>query len=244
MSIPRLFQKIPLSENKIITLSLNAAHYLGNVRRAKKGDKIIIFNGEGGEYSAQVLEIKKEKFTIKVLSYQDINKESSFSIHLAQGIARGEKMDLIIQKAVELGVKKITPLFTERSSVKLARERLIKKREHWQAIAIGACEQSGRNFVPEIAPPNEFNGWIRNFSGEGIILSPKSQNKISNLKIPDSKTLTILVGPEGGLDHEEIELAKENKFISINLGPRILRTETASLAVIAILQSHYGDMNN
>jgi 16S rRNA (uracil1498-N3)-methyltransferase len=243
MTVPRLFQKIPLGENKVINLSLSAAHYLGTVRRVRENDEIIIFNGEGGEYSAQVLEIKKEKFTIKILSYHDTSRESPFEIHLAQGIARGEKMDFIIQKAVELGVKKIIPLFTERSSVKLDQERRIKKQEHWQATAISACEQSGRNKVPEIELPINYTEWVKGFSGCGIILHPDSQNKISGMKFSQQEPLTILIGPEGGLNSEEIDIAS-NKFISINLGPRILRTETAPLAVIAILQAKFGDICN
>lgn len=218
MSVPRLFQKINLSEDKVITLSLSAAHYLGTVRRIQENDEVIIFNGEGGEYDAQVLEMKKEKLTVKVLSYRDISRESFFEIHLAQGIARGEKMDFIIQKAVELGVKNITPLFTERSSVKLDQERRTRKQEHWQATAISACEQCGRNRVPKIDVPVNYNDWIKNFSGHGIVLHPGSPNKISDIKPPHSKLLTILIGPEGGLSNDEMELAIKNEFIGVHLG--------------------------
>ncbi len=242
MPTPRIFQKIPLQIDETITLTLESAHYLGNVRRTRENDDVIIFNGEGGEFLAKVLLIKKDKFTLKILSFRNINNESPLNIHLAQGIARGEKMDFIIQKSVELGIKKIMPVFTERSTVKLEHEKKIKRQEHWQSAAISACEQSGRNFIPEITVPIEFGAWIRNFSGKGIILSPYSTSKLSTLSFEQSEPITILVGPEGGLSEAEVNLALESDFTSINLGPRILRTETAPLAILAMLQSRFGDM--
>jgi len=242
MPIPRIFQNITLHEGETLSLTLDAAHYLGNVRRTHEGDLITIFNGRGGEYQAQVLTIKKDKFTIKIGSFQELTLESPLNIHLAQGIARGEKMDLIIQKAVELGVKKIIPLFTERSNVKLDAERRDKRQQHWQAVVVSACEQSGRNFIPEVAAPIDLQMWLRNFQGQGLTLSPYSNNKISDLKMVNDEIITLLVGPEGGLSEEEVKLTEKHHFLPLNLGPRILRTETAPLAAIAALQTRFGDL--
>lgn len=242
MSTPRLFQQISLHENITLTLSLDAAHYLGHVRRAKENDALIIFNGEGGEYHAKILSIKKNKFTVKILSHEAVNRESPLNLHLAQGVARGEKMDFIVQKAVELGIKKITPLLTERSTVKLDADKRIKKQQHWQAVAISACEQSGRNLVPEICLPLTLTQWLETFQGFGMMLSPYGDRQILDLSMPNEDSLTLLVGPEGGLSAEEVTQLQRKEFISLKLGPRILRTETAPLAVIAILQARFGDM--
>jgi 16S rRNA (uracil1498-N3)-methyltransferase len=242
MPTPRLFQKIALHEGDTLTLTLDAAHYLGTVRRAHQGDALVIFNGEGGEYSAEILALKKDKLTIKINAFQAVNNESPLDIHLIQGIARGEKMDWIVQKAVELGVKKITPLFTERSTVKLEPDKRQKRQQHWQAIAISACEQSGRNYIPEILLPLSFTEWFKKFHGSGIILSPASKTKIADLTISPERGLTLLVGPEGGLSAQEIDQLLQKDFTSLNLGPRILRTETAPLAVIAALQARFGDL--
>lgn len=242
MPTPRIFQELALREGETLTLSLNAAHYLGNVRRMHEGDRVIVFNGEGGEYLAQVLQLKKEKLTIKLMSYQEVTNESSLHLELAQGIARGEKMDLIIQKAVELGVKKIIPLFTERSNVKLEADKRQKRRQHWQAVAISACEQSGRAWIPEVLMPQTLDTWLKAFQGQGLTLSPYSMNRLAGLEIPANRTLTLLVGPEGGLSEAEIGLAGQKNFLPLNLGPRILRTETAPLAAIAALQTRFGDL--
>lgn len=242
MPIPRLFQNIALRQGETLTLTLGAAHYLGQVRRVREGDSVIVFNGEGGEYLAKVLEIKKEKLTILLLSYQAVNKESPLRLELAQGIARGEKMDLIIQKAVELGAQKIIPLFTERSNVKLDAEKGEKRRQHWQAVVVSACEQSGRAFVPEVALPQGLPQWLKGFQGRGLTLSPDGMDSISRFEISANQALTLLVGPEGGLSEAEVSLAKQKNFQPLRLGPRILRTETAALTALAALQARFGDL--
>lgn len=242
MPIPRLFQNIALRQGETLTLSLGAAHYLGQVRRVREGDSVIVFNGEGGEYTAKVLELKKEKLTILLLSYQAVNKESPLHLELAQGIARGEKMDLIIQKAVELGAQKIIPLFTERSNVKLDAEKSEKRRQHWQGVVVSACEQSGRAFVPEVVLPLSLREWLQGFQGRGLTLSPDGKDSISSLEISSHQAFTLLVGPEGGLSEAEINQAKQKNFQPLRLGPRILRTETAALTAIAALQARFGDL--
>lgn len=151
-------------------------------------------------------------------------------------------MDLIIQKAVELGVKKIMPLFTERSNVKLDAEKRSKRQQHWQAVAVSACEQSGRNFVPQVLAPLSLAEWLKNFEGVGFTLSPYSENKISDLQLSSSSKITLLIGPEGGLSEAEVKMAELKNFLPLKLGPRILRTETAPLAAIAALQTLFGDL--
>lgn len=242
MPTPRIFQALPLQVGETLTLSLDAAHYLGAVRRVREGDPIIIFNGEGGEHQAQVITIKKEKFTVCIGAYQEVKTESSLEIQLAQGVARGEKMDFIIQKAVELGIKKIIPLFTERSNVKLDADRGSKRQQHWQAVAISACEQSGRAFVPTVSLPLHFSTWLKGFQGLGLTLSPYSKNKSADLNLTSHSVVTLLIGPEGGLSETEVQMAEQQHFTSLNLGPRILRTETASLAAITALQTRFGDL--
>lgn len=242
MTIPRLFQRATLHPGEILCLSHDAAHYLAHVRRAREGQPLIIFNGEGGEFTAEILSIKKDLIQVRIGNFQAMSRESPLCIHLAQGIARGEKMDFIIQKAVELGVKTISPLLTERSTVKLDAEKRHKRQQHWQAIAISACEQSGRTMVPTVALPLSLTEWLHNFTGTGIILSPNSPHKLSNLPLAKTTALSLVIGPEGGLSDTEVTTLQENNFLSLNLGPRILRTETAPLAVISLLQAQFGDM--
>ncbi len=243
MSIPRIYQPISLSSGETQTLTLSAAHYLGQVRRTREGDSVILFNGNGGEYQAEVLSLKKDKITVKIGSFSEVHNESPLSVELAQGIARGEKMDFIIQKAVELGAKRIIPLFTERSNVKLDPDKRLKRQQHWQAVAVSACEQSGRAVIPEVALPIELGAWLKTFKGRGLTLSPLDNTRISGLEVQKGETLTLLVGPEGGLSAAEVALTEQKDFSPLNLGPRILRTETAPLAALALLQARFGDLS-
>lgn len=238
----RIYQNINLAENETITLDKAASHHLLNVLRIKKSEPIIIFNGQGGEFEAEVFETNKNFVQVQINKHIDINRESPVEIHLAQGISRGEKMDFTIQKAVELGVKKITPLITEFCNVKLPSERWQKKLQHWQSIIISACEQCGRTQIPEIFPPIEFSKWMDiKLDGNKIILEPTAERKISDLKLSETK-ICLLIGSEGGFSETEINLAEKNNFTPIKFGPRILRTETAGLAVIAAVQVLCGDL--
>lgn len=241
MRITRIYQPINLIENQIITLDNHASHHLLNVLRLKSGTTLIIFNGQGGEYQAELINIEKKQAKIKIKNFSAIERESSLHIHLAQGISRGEKMDYIIQKAVELGVTEITPLFTEYGNVHLNEERLKKRVAHWQAIIISACEQCGRNHLPKINLPQRLFNWLPNCHDEfKLILDPQANKKISEYNKQNS--VTLLIGPEGGLSDHEIAEAKRNNFLSLKLGPRILRTETAGLAAVAALQALWGDL--
>jgi len=238
----RLFQNMALREKDEFELTLDAAHYLGQVRRAHEGDSVILFNGQGGEYQAEISQMKKNHVRVRVGAFQNVERESPLNLELAQGIARGEKMDLIVQKAVELGVKKIIPLLTERSNVKLDEEKKLKRQQHWQQVAISACEQCGRNRVPEISTPLILEEWLPQFDGFGVLLSPEGQSSAAELKLSRELPTTLLIGPEGGFSDKERSLIHNNRFSSLRLGSRILRTETASLATISLLQGLYGDL--
>ncbi len=243
--ISRIYQAIPLQAGESIGLTASASHHLATVLRAKIKDKVCLFNGEGGEYSAVITDISKKIVTVKLLEHIAREAEAPVEIWLAQGISRGEKMDYIVQKAVELGAKGIVPLFTERSQVKLDSERSEKKRQHWLAVAIGACEQCGRNRLPQIASPMSLDRWLQtltNTSEQRFVLAPNTCKKIKDYRMPESEQAILLIGPEGGLSTAEINLAITHGFEPLNLGPRVLRTETAAFAAIAALQSHWGDM--
>lgn len=245
MSLTRIYQPISLAINTFLRLDEQASHHVARVLRLKEGDEIAVFNGDGGEFCAIITQVAKKNVDVEIKNFLSRNMESPLNICLAQGIARGEKMDWIIQKAVELGVKKIVPLLTERCNVQLNHERIQKRIEHWQSVIISACEQSGRNVVPEIVVPQPLDKWLfQNKADIRIVLSPHATKKSLPEKIESTQSISILIGPEGGLSEQEIKKATLKKFIPMQLGPRILRTETAPIAALAILQSRYGDFCN
>ena len=237
----RIYQSsIPQSGS--FQLDARATHYLANVLRANINDPLTLFDGLGNEYAAVITSITKKTIVVDILSFQQRSVESNLNIILAQGIARGEKMDFIIQKAVELGVTTIIPLVTERSNVRLEKERSEKRLQHWHSIMISACEQSGRNYLPNISSPTTLSNWLPHCQADQrFVLTPHESNKLSFSPARTLRTIAILLGPEGGLSDNEIRQAKNEHFLSLNLGPRILRTETATIAAISILQYAYGD---
>lgn len=239
----RIFQAISLQEQTDIHLNEEATHHVARVLRAKVGDELTLFNGQGGEFSAVIKEINKKTVTVEIKKFLPREVESSLQLCLAQGISRGEKMDYTIQKAVELGVQTIQPLFTERCNVKLDSDRKEKRLQHWRSIVIGACEQSGRNRIPEVLETADFNKWCQQVTADWkFILAPNATKKLSELAIAKNSSVVLLIGPEGGLSEKEINTAISHGFISLNLGPRILRTETAGMAAITALQCYAGDM--
>ena len=243
VSITRIYQPISLMIGELVSLNEEASHHLASVLRAKIGDKIKIFNGQGGEFEAVITRIAKRKIETEILQFIPRESESPIDIYLAQGIARGEKMDFIIQKAVELGVKKIIPLITERCNVRLDASREAKKVEHWQSIIVSACEQCGRNQLPIIVAPQYVTHWLKEMKMDYVfVLFPHATAKLKVEKILPGASITLLIGPEGGLSEEEIEMAKKAGYQLLNLGPRILRTETASLTAISIFQYNHGDI--
>lgn len=239
----RIFQAKPLKVKQTLSLDKTASHHLSRVLRVNLQDTIILFNGDGCEYDAVIEKIERNAITVTITAFKEKRCESPVSLHLAQGMAKGEKMDWIIQKSVELGVQHITPLETERSHVKLAGVREAKRLEHWQAIARGACEQSGRNTLPEIHPLMTLADWLnQDLPKPGFVLSPAASIRLEVQKIlPQPINVLLLIGPEGGLTEQEIRLATQHDFQLLKLGPRVLRTETAAIAAISIMQYCFGD---
>lgn len=241
MRIPRIFQDTPLTGQIELALNENAANHVARVLRLKPGAPITLFNGEGGEYLSLIKEVDKRRVVVEVGAFTDTDTESPIHITLAQGISRGERMDYTIQKAVELGINGIVPLITERCMVDLKGERLQKRLAHWQGIIIGACEQSGRNVIPQLMPSMTFKEWlVQPDSGTKLLLDHRASHGIQGLQRVGN--FTLLIGPEGGLAPWEQEAALESGYKGIRLGPRVLRTETAALVALSALQSHFGDL--
>lgn len=239
----RFYSNSALAINATAVLSESAAAHATKALRLSVGDKVVLFNGDGFDYSCTLTEIKKHTATAQVHSAKQIDSESFLNITLLQGISSGDRMDLTIQKAVELGVKEIQPINTQRSVVKLNAERAEKRTEHWQNIVISACEQSGRAFVPEVLAPIMLDKWLsQNSHGNEtrILLNPVGAKRLAEMTKPSAK-IELLIGAEGGLSSAEIALAVSQGFQSIVLGPRILRTETAALTAISVMQGLWGD---
>jgi len=243
MYLGRLFQDSPLTTGQSLSLDERGSHYIGTVLRGRVGDTLTLFNGLGGDYPTTLTLIAKKHCVVEIGEWHNQEIESPLKITLAQGIARGERMDVIVQKAVELGVFDVMPLLTERCNVRLSGEREEKRLLHWQQVAISACEQSGRNQVPMIHAPEPYSSWVSSCHNEyGFVLSPHVQNHLSEMKVPSSSRVCVVIGPEGGLTEEEVLQAVNKGFKPLSLGPRILRTETATLAALTAMQLYFGDL--
>lgn len=242
MRIPRIYHPEPVTAGHEITLSDDAANHVGRVLRMGKGQAIQLFDGSNQVFEAEITQADKKSVRVNVLSAQLDDRESPLHIHLGQVMSRGEKMEFTIQKSIELGVSLITPLFSERCGVKLDAERLNKKLQQWQKIAIAACEQSGRNVVPEIRPAMDLEAWCAEEErGLKLNLHPRASASINTLPLPVER-VRLLIGPEGGLSAEEIAMTARYQFTDILLGPRVLRTETTALTAITALQVRFGDL--
>jgi 16S rRNA (uracil1498-N3)-methyltransferase len=257
MRIPRLYLPTPLATGMIAPLSDNAFNHAVRVLRLKPGAALALFNGEGGSFAATLQEVGKREAWAQVTEFLPGETESPLPVTLAQGVSRGEKMDYTLQKAVELGVAAIQPLFTERGGVDLTGERLTRKVEHWRSVVIGACEQCGRNRLPALQEPRLLIEWLTSSTdslpprrgelgwGRGtrrLLLDPIAQQGLRGLE-PPTGPVTLLIGPEGGLSPTEIAQAQAIGFTGVRLGPRVLRTETAGVAALAALQALWGDWN-
>ncbi len=240
MTIHRIYQDTELQQGQAITLESNAANHVAKVLRLRVNEPIILFNGDGHEYHGQITQIEKRHVEIAINFCKQGDVESPLKLHLGQSIARGERMDAVIQKSIELGVSEITPLFTEFCTVKLNAERIEKRLQHWQAIIISACEQCGRNQIPQLHPPEKLATWLGIVNSDlKVIFDPSGEQQLPS-QSPTSATL--LIGPEGGFSQKEVTLALEHGFIGKQLGPRLLRTDTATVAALTMLQSKYGDV--
>ncbi|MDQ7074424.1 MAG: 16S rRNA (uracil(1498)-N(3))-methyltransferase [Gammaproteobacteria bacterium] len=243
MRIPRIYTATPLSLQQNLSLSVQASRHITSVLRLKIGDHIILFDGQGGQYRAHIVQLDK-RITVETSDFEDHSCESPLQIHLAQVISKGDRMDYTLQKSVELGVSSIQPLFSRRSVVKLKGSRLEKRQQHWQEVIISACEQCGRNRLPELKPTLNLEQWLQQSQAEAthphLILDPQASETLSQREHHPEQTL--LIGPEGGLSKEEIQLAQQHNFEGVCIGPRILRTETAALVALTVLQAHWGDV--
>ena len=242
MRIPRIYTGNPLQPGSITELESQAALHVTRVLRLKPGAEVIAFNGEGGEYSARLHQVEKSRAWIDILEFRNRDIESPLNICLIQGISRGERMDYTIQKAVELGVQKIVPVSTERSVVQLNPERREKRHRHWQGVIISACEQCGRTKLPQLEYALDFRDFLGSYHGTALklTLQPDAALGLSGVQW-QQQGIDLLVGPEGGLSEQELALAAQLGFCGIRLGPRILRTETAAVAVLGAIQMLWGD---
>ena len=243
MRIPRVFFDGDLVAGSEVELSRDQAHYLGRVLRLSSGRPLLLFNGLGGEYSCEIAALDGKRGLIKVLEHLDREAESTLVTCLAIGLSKGDRFDWALQKATELGVTRIQPLFTDRTEVRLPADRLAKKQAHWQAVVQSACEQSGRTIVPEISNPIDISAFCEMSSvAERLILDPDAQQSLAGFTpADDSSAFELIVGPEGGLSAQEIEDANGKGWVSVSMGPRVLRTETAPIVALAVLQSRFGD---
>ncbi len=244
MRIPRVY--VPADQgwqpNAEVTLPADSAHHVGRVLRMQEGQALELFTGDGMNYAAVIKQATKRDVIVEIISHDKNASEAPIHIHLGQGISRGDRMDFVLQKSVELGVTEITPLFTERCGVKLVGDRLEKKRLQWQKIVISACEQSGRSVVPKVNTPVAMAAWFEHLDvGLRLTLDPYAQTPLCEMNESTNK-VALLIGPEGGLTDAEVTHASQQSFQPVRLGPRILRTETAALAAITVIQYQFGDL--
>ena len=238
---PRLYCEVPLSAGARIELPERAAKHV-QALRLRAGDTLTLFCGDGREWTAKLGTISKRGIEAEVGRSSNVARESTLAIHLLQGVCAGDRMDMVLQKATELGVASIQPLLTARSIVRLSPDRQERREAHWQSVVIAACEQCGRNSIPDVAPSLALNAYFSAMPVEGVrlLLSPDGSERLRDLPAPEGP-LHVLVGPEGGLAGDEKQLALNLGFRAVRFGPRILRTETAPLAAMAAMQALWGD---
>lgn len=239
----RLFVSEALGNGAELEISGEQARYLGRVLRARIGDRVAVFNGDDGEFSAEILRITKGTVRLAIIGPVENHSESPLKVHLVQGISRGERMDFVLQKATELGAKRITPVLTDYGVVKLDAKRAGKRREHWQRIAESACEQCGRVRPPLVDAPLALNRWLGETHGDStqLLLRPGTEKRLADIDAPETK-VCLLIGPEGGFSDKEYGDARAAGFAEVSLGPRVLRTETAAVAALTIVQLLWGDL--
>lgn len=243
MRLTRIHVAGPLLSGERCTLAGDAANHIARVLRLAVGDALVLFDGGGGEYAGRIEAMGKGAVVVAVGERYAVERESPRSLVLMQGISRGERMDWVIQKATELGVSRLVPVLTERSVVRLDARQARAKQQHWQGVAVGASEQSGRDRVPEVALPLPLAQALRELAAGGmrLLLSPAGATDLGGLDCPPGP-LTVLIGPEGGFAEGEERAALAQGFVALRLGPRVLRTETAAVAALALLQHRFGDL--
>jgi 16S rRNA (uracil1498-N3)-methyltransferase len=244
MALTRLFIRGELRPDMILQLDQEQARYIGRALRLRPGHALTVFNGECGEFAATLASVGKSNAEVEVGATIETISESPLKVHLVQGISRGERMDIIVQKATELGVKRITPVLTEYGVVKFDTTRAARRRDHWEKIAVSACEQSGRIRPPLIDLPLALKSWFGAKTAAAdvdLILQPGATVSMASLSTPKTK-VCLLIGPEGGFSDIEYDDARVSGFTAVSLGPRVLRTETAAIAALAVAESLWGDL--
>jgi len=241
MNQPRFYCREALSPGAHIDLPEPVARHAVRVLRLPPGAAVVLFDGRGGEYDARIERIERDRVVAALGAWRDVERESGLAVTLIQAVQAGEKMDYTVQKAVELGVSHIVPVDSRRSVTRLAGERAARRVAHWQGVAAAACEQCGRNQVPQLAPLEKLENWLaRPANGVlRLILAPDAEQALVDL--PPVSKVQMLIGAEGGLDPQEIVAAQQVGFKAVRMGPRILRTETAGLAALAAMQALWGD---
>jgi 16S rRNA (uracil1498-N3)-methyltransferase len=243
VSPPRFFVALDLAaaaRGDTLALPEAAAHHAIRVARLSVGDALTLFDGSGGEWAATIARVDRRGAAARLERHYPVERESPLAITLAQCVAASDAMDYAVRKATELGARAIQPLASARSAPRPDGARADRRRAHWRQVAIAACEQCGRNRLPEVRPQITLAAWLDEWNGGGIVLDPRADGGIASLAAP-AGPIAVLIGPEGGLDADEIERAKRAGFVAMRLGPRTLRTETAGAAVIAALGVLWGD---
>lgn len=238
----RIFQNQALEVGDTIALDENGSRHIGTVLRGKPGDLITVFNNKGGEFKGDIIDVSKKSVMVKLKEWNDASRASFVRTHLGQVMSRGDRMDYALQKAVELGVSEITPLFSQRCEVKLSSQREEKRLKQWEHLIISACEQCGLNQLPILNAAITFEEWAAQVSAQQKwILHPghTSQHQLFQRDKPES--IALAVGPEGGFNEQELGMALANNFTSITFGPRVFRTETAPVVCLSLIQSYWGD---
>jgi 16S rRNA (uracil1498-N3)-methyltransferase len=244
MRLNRVYVDVPLTSGSLIELPAAAAQHLAKVLRVRGGEEIVLFTGDGREFDAAVESVRGSRVTASVGAGRAVDRESPLAVTLIQCIARADRMDVIVQKATELGVTRIVPVMSRRSIVRLDAAQAASKSEHWLGVAVAACEQCGRNRLPAIEAPLQLIRYLGDAprSGARLVLEPDADRSGTGIDI--GTEVEIAIGPEGGFDPEELEVFRVSGFASVSLGPRVLRTETAAIAGLAWLQSRYGDFRS
>jgi 16S rRNA (uracil1498-N3)-methyltransferase len=250
MRLTRVYVDAAIEPGTRITLEDSAAAHVTRVLRLRAGEALTLFNGRGGEYAASIAQSSARQVTVTVGEHRAIERESPLAITLAQGVSRGERMDLVVQKATELGVTQLAPLMLERSVVRLDAQQALRRLNHWHAIAVAACEQSGRNRLPEVLSPATLREFLESSGSASaaapagtrrLLLSPAAERRLEDLDAPVG-AVSVLIGPEGGLTENEQQAAHAAGFTAVRLGPRVLRTETAAIVALTLLQRQFGDL--
>lgn len=240
MRLTRSHVDAPLAPGTTLTLPETASAHLVRVLRLGLGDAVVVFNGDGFDYEGRIVALGKRGVEVELMSRHAVATESPLRITLVQAIARGEKMDWVLQKATELGVAAIVPVVTERTEVKLDAERSSKRSAHWRGVIAAACEQSGRARLPTLAAPLPLRDWLASHDAPGWFLDPGAGGSLAALPVADAYSLVI--GPEGGLGERDLGALQAAGYSGVKFGPRVLRTETAGPAAIAALQALHGDL--